>query len=784
MTDIRDRMESWFGSFGRLLFKRAWWFLFLSVLATGAMVSQLPTIRMDTSAEGLLHKEDPALKTYQDFRQQFGRDETVIIGLRPDTIFDLNFLAKLKEFHWALENEVPNVSKVDSLANATYIQGQRDDLIVEDLLAHLPANGEELRIFRQQVMEHPLYPGTIISEDGLFTIIVLTPVVFSTSANGTDGGQLLSEDEFAELVDAVTAISHRFNGPDFPVVLGGEVATEVVLKRLALETMSRFMKLTGLLIVVITAILFRRLSGVVYPFLVVNCALLSTLGLMAFFDVAMTLNTTILPSFILAVGIGDSVHILAIFYRHFNQHHDKEEAISYALSHSGLAVVMTSLTTAGGLLSFVSAGIAPIAELGVFAAVGVMMALGYSLVTLPALLAAIPLTKKKVRGPANSLSRLDGLLIRVGDVSSDHPWPVVAVSGVVFVVAFALASQLGFSHNSLKYLPKDMEARQATEMIDKHMKGSLNVEILIDTGRENGLYDPLVLNNIEKAQRLGEKLKVEQSPAGKSISVADTIKDMNRALNGGSKDYFKIPEEPDLIAQELLLYEIGGGDDLRTLVDGGYRQARLTLNLPWVDAIEYDRVLTEYQQQIKEIFGTTATPTVTGIVAVICRTFSVIIQTMASSYMIAAAIITVLMILLIGDLKVGLISMVPNFLPIVMGLGFMKLAGIPLDYSNIMVGGIAIGLAVDDTVHFMHNFRRYFARTGDARQAVHLTLTTAGRAMFFTTLILCAGFLVLLFAELKSTVNFGMITGFTISMALLADFLLAPALMVLVCRNR
>ncbi len=782
MPDLRDRIESWFGDFGRLVFRRAWVFLVLSLLATGAMVSQLPTIRMDTSAEGLLHDEDPALKTYQDFRRQFGRDETIIIGLQPHTIFDLAFLARLKEFHQALEKEVPHVSEVDSLVNATFIKGQDDDLIVDDLLASLPRNDTELESFRQQVMGHPLYPGAIISKDGQLTIIVLTPVVFSV-ADTEGGAQLLSEDDFAEMVDAVHALSDKFRSPDFPIVVGGEVATEVVLKRLALDTMSKFMKLTALLIVVITAILFRRVSGVIYPFLVVNFALYSTLGLMAFFDVAMTLNTTILPSFILAVGIGDSVHILAIFYRHFNEHHDKKEAIAYALGHSGLAVLMTSLTTAGGLLSFVSAGIAPIAELGIFAAVGVMMALGYSLVTLPALLAAIPLTKKKIKESTTVLSRLDRLLIKTGDIAADHPWPLVAVSGVVLLVSFILASQLKFSHNSLKYLPRDMETRQATELIDKHMKGSLNVEVLVDTGQENGIYNPAVLQAIEKAQRLGEELRVEDMPSGKSMSVVDTIKDMNQALNGGNQEYFSIPKDRDLVAQELLLYEIGGGDDLRTLVDSDYRQARLTLSMPWVDAIEYDRVLTNYQLQIKEVFGSLAHATVTGIVPVICRTFAVIIQTMASSYMIAAGVITLLMIILIGDLKVGLVSMLPNFLPIIMGLAFMKIVGIPLDYSNIMVGGIAIGLAVDDTVHFMHNFRRYFARTGDARKAVHLTLTTAGRAMFFTTLILCAGFLVLLFAELKSTVNFGLITGFTISMALLADFLLAPALMVLITRK-
>ena len=173
----------------------------------------------------------------------------------------------------------------------------------------------------------------------------------------------------------------------------------------------------------------------------------------------------------------------------------------------------------------------------------------------------------------------------------------------------------------------------------------------------------------------------------------------------------------------------------------------------------------------------------TGLAAIIVSTLTAIIQSMAKSYLIAGSVITMLMILLIGNVRLGLSSMAPNFLPIVLGLGLMKLAGIPLDYSTIMVGGIAIGLAVDDTVHFMHNFRRYFDQCGDAREAVRRTLTTSGRAMLFTTIILGAGFFILLTAELNSTVNFGIITGFTICMALLADFLLAPAMMVLLTKK-
>ena len=186
---------------------------------------------------------------------------------------------------------------------------------------------------------------------------------------------------------------------------------------------------------------------------------------------------------------------------------------------------------------------------------------------------------------------------------------------------------------------------------------------------------------------------------------------------------------------------------------------------------------------MRDLFAGHATVTLTGMAAIIMRTLASIIRSMSESYLIAGCVISILMILLIGNVRLGLCSMGPNFLPIVLGLGFMKLAGIPLDYSTIMVGGIAIGLAVDDTVHFMHNFRRYHDKCGDAREAVRRTLTTSGRAMLFTTIILAAGFFILLLAELKSTFNFGLITGFTICMALVADFLLAPAMMVLLTKK-
>ncbi len=779
MDDIRDRIEILFSRFGCLIFRKRRLFLAVSLAATAFMIAFLPAIRMDTSAEGLLHKTDPALRIYRNFREIFGSDRMIIIGIQAPAVFDLDFLRKLTEFHAALEQRSVHLYRISSLVNAEVIGGRGDDLVVEKLLDHPPTDAIELRALKERVMHHPLHRSRLISEQGDFTLIILKPLVYSPTT-----GRLLSQKELGEFYSSVETVAGEFHAADFQVLVGGEIAAEQVLSAMTFSTMGRFTLYTSLLIVAVTALLFRRLSGVLFPLLVVNCALFSTLGLMAIFKVPITLNSTILPSFLLAVGIGDSVHILTIFYRRLDRDGDREQALAFTLGHSGLAVVMTSLTTAGGLLSFVTAGIAPVAELGIFAACGVMLALAFSLTMLPALLAAVPVKPRPQRRKSIfSAAVLDSFLAQTGRFAVSHPRLIVGCAAVLGSISLFLALQLHFSHNSLLYLPKEMEVRRATETIDAEMRGSLGVEILVDSGRENGLYDPVVMKKIDEIEEIARNLHISGLPVGTPLSVVDTVKEVNRAVHGGKKQEFRLPRDRSLIAQELLLFELGGGETLRTLMDGANRRARITFNVPWRDAVEYDRLLADFEKQVEEAIRGGGTAVVTGLVTIISRTLATIITTMASSYLMAGVVITLLMILLIGDLKLGLISMLPNFLPIVMGLGFMRLTSIPLDYTTIMVGGIAIGLAVDDTVHFMHNFRRYLSRTGDTSRAVHMTLTTTGRAMLFTTLILSGGFFILLLAELKSTGNFGMITGFTICTALAADFLLAPALMALVTRK-
>jgi len=233
-----------------------------------------------------------------------------------------------------------------------------------------------------------------------------------------------------------------------------------------------------------------------------------------------------------------------------------------------------------------------------------------------------------------------------------------------------------------------------------------------------------------------------------------------------------------LIAQEFILFENGGTDDLENLIDSQYSKARITIKLPWVDANTYTGIQKKIIAQLEKTFQDIGTVTITGMISLLTRTIYNVIVTMMTSYIIAGVVITVMMVLLLSDVKYGLISMIPNLLPVIIAMGLMGYTGMNLDLSNILIGSIIIGLAVDDTVHFFHNFRRYYLNTGNVKFAVQETLLTTGRALLFTSLVLASGFFLFVASDMINLVNFGLIASLAIAVALLADIVLAPALMV------
>ena len=321
------------------------------------------------------------------------------------------FLEKLREFHHALEEEVPYLKKITSLINVRETRGEGDQLIVEDLLKEIPESPEAMAELKKRVLSSKLYPNYYISEDGTLTAVFIETVPYSPEKGGGDLAAGFKEEEGdkgdgasdeptpltgaenSEVIRAVEKVAARFEAPGFPIHFAGSPVLLDFYRALIARDVGKFMSLAFLAFTVFLLYLFRRISGALMPLMVVVLSMLSTLSLMAIFGAPFTMVTSILPSFMMSVGVGSSVHILAIFYRRFRETGDKEEAIVYTFGHSGLPVFMTSITTAVGLLSFSTAAMAPVADLGIFGGMGVLVILLFILVLMPALIAVLPLPR-------------------------------------------------------------------------------------------------------------------------------------------------------------------------------------------------------------------------------------------------------------------------------------------------------------------------------------------------------------------------------------------------------
>ena len=791
MSDIRDRIERRFERLAGALCRRRWLVVIAVSVIAASFASGLPRVTVDMSNEGFLHPDDPVLTRYGAFKDQFGRDDIIMIAVEPRRLFTVDTLARIKALHDELADNVPHLNDIVSLVNARNTYGDGDRLIVDDLMKQWPRTPADMAALKTRVMANPLYINRLVSSDGRLTTIVIEIDAYAATGDGgdilsgfDDGGAagrkrtVLSDAENRETVEAVQAIVGKYDTDGFRLYMAGTPAVTEAIKRAMQADMRLFMLLAVIGIGICLFVMFRRLVGVFLPLLVVALALLSTLGLMGHAGVPIKVTTVILPSFLLAVGVGASVHVLAIFFQQLRRTADRQAAIVHAMGHAGLAIVMTSLTTAVGLGSFATAEISPVADLGKFASLGVLLSLIYTVVLLPALLAMVPVKPHAATAAARP-PRLDRLIDGITDFSTGNARAIVAVSAVLLAVFLASAAQLRFSHDVLSWLPDDWPVHQATRKIDRELRGTVVLEVIVDSGRENGLYDRDLLVRLDRLARDLEGMERGGLFVGKATSVADTLKEINQALNGNRPASRAIPANPKLIPQEFLLFENAGSDDLEDVIDSQFRLARFTIRVPWRDTLEYAPFVKDIERRFREALGPGVNIATTGIMSIFSRTLNAAIRSAAKSYAIAFVVITVMMILLIGNLKLGLASMLPNLAPIVITMGLMWWLGLPLNMFTMMVGSVAIGLAVDDTIHFMHNFRRFHGETGDVRTAVNRTLHTSGRAMLVTSFVLAIGFYIFLFASMTNVVQFGLLTGTAIVLALLADFILAPALMVL-----
>ncbi len=787
--NIHKEIESGFSRVTRWVYDHKYLTVIAVFLVTAILLSQASRLTIDLRDESFFHADDPTLIAYNQFRDTFGQDDTFIIALQSRHGLTRGFMDLLFRFHQALEASVPYLDEVTSLANARIVSADGDTLMVSRLMDEPPASDDELDRILTLIERYPLYENLLVSKDRRIAfVLVKARAVIDISGQDAMAGfdesmapdrattTYLSNDQNMEINQAIHKVAAGFRHPDIVFHFCGTPAFVAEIQKGILKDLSVMVPLSFAIIILFLAILFRRVSGVVYPIITVGLSLLSSLGIMALVGIPVTNAIQILPTFLIVVGIGDSVHILAIFYRNYRTRGDKRRAIIDAVGFSGLPVLMTSVTTSLGLLSFAWADVAIIAQLGYIAPVGVMLAFVYTVLLLPALIALLPVKPHKQNQRSHPLP--DRIFDAIARTTTNQPILITVISACIIAGAAYSAFSVKFSHNSLTWLPASTAIRQSTEFIDRVNGGTIMLDVIIDSGRPNGMQNPDLLHRIETATQFIPSINIHGIRAGKATSLADVVKETNRALNEDRDDAYVVPDTHALIAQELLLFESSGSDDLEEIADSQYQKSRVSILAPFADAIIYKDYVDAMEQYLRDQLPGQKI-TLTGHMVIFVQMIKRFITSMAKSYIIALVVVTLLMVLLIGRVGIGLMSMSANIAPVVCIFGIMGLADIPLDMATILIGSIVLGLVVDDTIHFLHHFRKAYDETGNVYAAVRDTLHTTGRAMVITSLVLSGGFFIYTASFLMSNIRFGWLAGCAVLFALVADFFMVPALLTL-----
>lgn len=734
------------------------------------------------------------LQIYDQFQDIFSKEENLIMVVRvkEGDIFtneNLQSLKFLTENAWT----VPYVSRVDGLTNFNYTYVEDDDLLVEDFIDSLPLSPAELATKRQLALSDSLMPHFLISKSADITSIQLRVTIPREFASGYIEARDAVEAFVAQLKnptllnEAGVEVKNPNYNPAIEVHLGGTTLLNTAFQRFAQADIQNLLPVMFLVIMLFLALTMRSFWGTVSPMILLATSVFFPVALfVAVFQFSLTNVTVNVLQMLVAVAIADSVHILTIFFRGLRNGLDKKAAVIFTVTKNFLPCLITSITTGIGFYSIIFQDIPPFKDLGLFAGTGTLYAFFASVFTLPAFLSILPFKKRpvdKAAIAAHENKGYEGLTRFVFVWQKQIRWLAVATA----VISFYYIFQIKVDNTAVKYFAPHTEFRKATAYIDNNIIGTNPVEFNFDSGEENGIYDPDFLRKIEKFQNY-IKAHPEYNITYVS-SIVDIVKRLNKTMHGNDPDYYRIPENNEvtaegdtidarrLIAQYLLLYQMSlpQGMELTNQIDIRNRQTRVTAYAKSVSSYKllgHSEIINSW---IEENIPTTKARAV-GVPIMFGKLMKIAIPGMLKGLLVSFVFITVVLMLTFRSVKVGIYSMIPNIWPIGFVFGMIGFLGIPVNMSVAVVGMITMGIAVDDTVHFLTKYIRGRDYEGlGQRESILFAYRQVAAPLIFTSIILIMGFGTLTQSDFVLNSDMALYCTIVIALALFADFVLLPA---------
>lgn len=796
------KTKNWLPNIAGWAFDHAIVSLLLIVGLTLTLGAGLPKLQMDSSNESLFQKGDPTLQAYQSFQKQFGRNDVVVVAVATDQPRTAAFMTRLEQLHRGLEDRVPWLDDVTSLVNADWMASEEGGgLRVGEVGDLWPEQGSLDSERWQEIITSPLYRDTLVSSDGSMVLLVVRAMAqaseesdqtsqqdFFSAEQETLGGtrndeadqsRLTSDqlNEFATAIQNVVA-EHEAQGAQIRAA-GGPLLDKKHYDAMH-HDVAILMSAAFLVIVIALYVLFRRVTAVVIPVLVIASALISTLGVMGWAGIPFSSVSQALPALLLMAGVLGSVHLFGLFYVERRQGIDTRSAIVNAVDHSGMAVLFTSLTTAAGFLAFTVARMKPIADFGWLAAFGIMLIFLFTLVLLPAFIRFIPGRLSESDHATHTL--WPGLTKRMMALSAfgiRHPFKVLAVVAVLVVAAIPGIMKIQYSYDVLSWFPEDTPIRVDTLAIDQKVQATVPLEVIVDTGQVNGILTPDFMAALREFQDYAESLDPDAAKVGRATSIVDALQRIHSQLDNVPIEN-AIPEKENLIHQEILLYESGGAREITRLVDRDYSMARVTLRLAYADGRDMVPLRKTVEDKALEVFSGLGEVRVTGTVDLVATGTIDLISSMSDSYLFAAISISLMLIILWRSVRLGILAMIPNFIVIYLALAVMGYTGMALNMITVLLGGIALGLVVDDTVHLINGIQHKLLQAGQSLgNAVSETIRVIAPLLLITSVVLAGGFSMFSLSMMSALQSFGILLAFTILLAFLFDLVVIPAIMAI-----
>jgi predicted RND superfamily exporter protein len=733
------------------------------LIVTVFFAFQLKDLRIDNSVEGFVVDNDPDKIYFEKFREIFGSDEIIIIGFKVDNVFDTEFLSLVDELTRKLD-KYKNIDEVVSLTNVKEIRGSEGLLEVNDLIGHVPTSEEEMNRLKDAVYENPLHLNYLIDEKERVTAIYA----------------ILPEKRIEERVkEKMVEDVREMLGEVVPEGIEFYVAGTPPIKRDMGSYLKRdqmiFTPLTFFLMALILFLTYRSIKCTVLPLLMVVIVLTWALGFIAITGRPITVVLSMLQPLLIVMTVAHSIHLLS----HYNENNlmieDKFQSLRTTLTHILLPCSLTTITTAFGFSSLGISKIPPIKDFGFFTAIGVVFAFTVVLTVVPIILFYVKAPKVRVVHKENG-----GLTEKVLETLSFFVMKrkVYVVIACILITIFSIVGvfKIEIETDFIKYFKKDSDIYISTFFIQEHLTGTSSLNVVIEGGEEGIIKEPRVLYQMEKLEEY-----LESKPqVRKTISILDFLKDMNKAMHDGDPDYYVIPETRNLVAQYLLLYSMSGEpDDFDRFVDFTYEKATVTTRLIHMSSQELRRFIDETKDYCENNFSDDLEVKVTGDTVLYNNMDRSMVDGQIKSILLALFTIFLVMSLVFRSFYLGSLSMIPNLIPIFLTLGLMGWAGIHLNTSTIMIGSVAIGIAVDDTIHFMTRYFREISEGKSVESAIKNAMLNAGRPIIFTTMVVGSGFFVLLFASFVPVKWFGSLTAFTMFSALIGDLIVLPVILLI-----